>query len=143
MFWSASFRSTRIVTTSRSRKLATKNLRNTEKRMKMKNEFLIKLVMSAVYLIYSNPSRAQLDNRLLGTLNYNFVKGVARYFKVNFGGDLRNCLIFSYLHVGTTGYYIGVGGMWIGPHFWSTLSGKFRSLTEDTLIVPKKNCVTS
>lgn len=108
----------------------------------MKNEFLIKLVILTVFLIYSNPSRAQLDSRLLGTFNHNFVKGVARYFKVNFGGDLRNCLIFSYLYVGRTGYYVGIGGMWIGPHYWSTLSGKFQRLVDYESIVPNRNCLT-
>jgi hypothetical protein len=117
-----------VVTKINNRKLATKNLRNNEKLTIMKNGFLIKMVMLAVFLIYSNPSRAQLDSRLLGTLNHNFVQGVARYFKVNFGGDLKNCLIFSYLHVGKTGYYIGIGGMWIGPHYWSTLSGKSKNV---------------
>jgi hypothetical protein len=111
--------------------------------MRMKNGFLIKMVMLAAFLIYSNPSRSQLDSRLLGTLNHNFVKGVARYFKVNFGGDLKNCLLFSYLHIGKTGYYIGIGGMWIGPHYWSTLSGKSRSLVDDIFIVPNKHCISS
>lgn len=103
---------------------------------KMKNELLIKLIILAVFLICSNPSRAQLDSRLLTTLNHNFVKGVARYFKVNFGGDLKNCLIFSYMHVGKTGYYIGISGMWIGPHYWSTFSGKLPRLVDDLLVVP-------
>ena len=96
----------------------------------MRKETAVKIIIVALFLLYSNPKRAELDGQLRSTFNHNFVKGVAKYLNVNlreaFGGETcESCILFSYLKVGKKSYYVGIGGIWIDPSFWSTVSGEF------------------
>jgi hypothetical protein len=96
----------------------------------MKPLNVIKLILLLLFLLYTNPKRAELDTQLRTSVNQNFVKGVTRILNVNlreaFSGDSSvNCFIFSYLHIGRKGYYFGIGGMWIDPQYWSTVSGEY------------------
>ena len=96
----------------------------------MRKETAVKVIIFLLFLVYSNPKRAELDGQLRNTFHHNFVKGVAKYLNVNlreaFGGETYvSCLLFSYLKVGRKSYYVGIGGIWIDPSFWSTVSGEF------------------
>lgn len=94
----------------------------------MRRESAVKLIILILFLIYSNPKRAELDGQLKSAIYHNFVKGVAKYLNVSLRESFTrktsvSCLLFSYLEVGKRRYYVGVGGMWIDPNFWSTASG--------------------
>ena len=96
----------------------------------MKPLTVIKLILLLLFLFYTNPKRAELDTQLRTSVNQDFLKGVTRILNVNlreaFSGDSSvNCFVFSYLHIGRKGYYFGIGGMWIDPHYWSTVSGEY------------------
>ena len=85
--------------------------------------FVIELVGLILFLLYTNPTRVELDSKLLKSLNTNFVKGAAKYLRASFNGVFANCLLYSHLYIGTKGHYFGIGGLWIDPHYWSSVSG--------------------
>ena len=109
----------------------------------MKHESIVKMIILLGILLYTNPKRAELDSLLLNTFNHNFVKGVSKYLSVNlreaFRGDTSiNCAFFSYLRSGRREFYVGIAGMWIEPHYWSTVSGEFvyLQLTHNLFCLP-------
>lgn len=58
-----------------------------------------------LFLLFTNPDRAELDSHISKSFKYSFVKGVAKYLNVNlreaFSGDSSvNCYVFSYLYAG-------------------------------------------
>ena len=85
--------------------------------------FVIELVGLVLFLLYANPTRVELDSKLLNSLNTNFVKGAARYLRASFSGVFTDRLLYSHLYIGTKGHYFGIGGLWIDPHYWSSVSG--------------------
>ena len=89
----------------------------------MNKILVIELVGLILFLLYTNPTRVELDNKLLKSLNTNFVKGAAQYLRASFNGVFTNCSLYSHLYIGTKGHYFGIGGLWIDPHYWSSVSG--------------------
>ena len=105
----------------------------------LSRDSLVKMVVLVIFLIYSNPDRNELDSHVLESFKYSFYRGFSNYMNVNVRAtfsrlsswffldddeddDFVNMMLFSYLPAGKK-LYLGIGGLWIDPKYWSTLSG--------------------
>jgi hypothetical protein len=130
---------------------------------------LLKLVILVTVLVLTNPDRDELDSHVLESFKYSFFRGVSNYMNVNVRAtvsrlsswffleedqddDVVNMLLFSYLKAGKK-LFIGIGGMWIDPKYWSSLSGYivccvccfslFKIVTRTRVIGDLWNCCTT
>ena len=101
--------------------------------------FNVTFLVFVVFLIITNPDRSELDSKVLETFKYSFSRGISNFLNVNVrssfsrwfsdddsSGDDNyvNALLFSYVHgYGNDKLFLGIGGIWIDPSYWSTLSG--------------------
>ena len=91
------------------------------------------------FLLATNPERSELDSHVLEGFKFSFYRGISNFFNVNVRSSFSrrwfsdddsssdenyvNALLFSYVHGGNDKLYLGIGGIWIEPAYWTTLSG--------------------
>ena len=104
----------------------------------MDSIFNLSFLVLVFFLIFTNPERSELNSHVLESFKFSFYRGISNFLNINVrssfsrlfsdddrGGDDNyvNALLFSYVYGSGDKLYLGIGGIWIDPSYWSTLSG--------------------